>query len=112
MAIAREAEPVGSLKEVREAGLLREDLLGGRFHRRPVDGGVVVDLDVAPDVQRDEVDAAPRCLVERGRSRQFRRRRPVDADENWRISGIRHQGVLVVNDRHRAVGVADEAGTD
>src|SRR2546425_7548581 len=28
MAIAREAEPVGSLKEVREAGLLREDLLG------------------------------------------------------------------------------------
>jgi TPP-dependent pyruvate/acetoin dehydrogenase alpha subunit len=28
MAIAREAEPVGSLREVREAGLLREDLLG------------------------------------------------------------------------------------
>src|SRR5213595_2585316 len=28
MAIAREAEPVGSLKEVREAGLDREDLLG------------------------------------------------------------------------------------
>src|SRR6266446_7941788 len=28
MAIAREAEPVGSLQEVREAGLLREDLLG------------------------------------------------------------------------------------
>src|SRR6266852_1589564 len=28
MAIAREAEPVRSLKEVREAGLLREDLLG------------------------------------------------------------------------------------
>src|SRR2546428_6915992 len=28
MAMAREAEPVGSLKEVREAGLLREDLLG------------------------------------------------------------------------------------
>src|SRR3954465_3510669 len=28
MAIAREAEPVGSLKEVREAGLAREDLLG------------------------------------------------------------------------------------
>ncbi|MGZ4418059.1 MAG: thiamine pyrophosphate-dependent dehydrogenase E1 component subunit alpha [Gaiellaceae bacterium] len=28
MAIAREAEPVGSLKEVREVGLLREDLLG------------------------------------------------------------------------------------
>src|SRR5437868_15027244 len=27
MAIAREAEPVGSLKEVREAGLDREDLL-------------------------------------------------------------------------------------
>src|SRR5205814_9566895 len=28
MAIAREAEPVGSLKEVRDAGLDREDLLG------------------------------------------------------------------------------------
>src|SRR6266545_4756593 len=28
MAIAREAEPVGSLMEVREAGLDREDLLG------------------------------------------------------------------------------------
>src|SRR5258707_6569569 len=28
MAIAREAEPVGSLHEVREAGLDREDLLG------------------------------------------------------------------------------------
>src|SRR5438132_985774 len=28
MAIAREAEPVGSLSEVREAGLDREDLLG------------------------------------------------------------------------------------
>src|SRR5204863_442369 len=28
MAIAREAEPVGSLREVREAGLDREDLLG------------------------------------------------------------------------------------
>ena len=28
MAIAREAEPVGSLREVRDAGLLREDLLG------------------------------------------------------------------------------------
>src|SRR5689334_18052608 len=28
MAIAREAEPVGSLNEVREAGLDREDLLG------------------------------------------------------------------------------------
>src|SRR3989442_2749688 len=28
MAIAREAEPVGSLKEVREAGLDRDDLLG------------------------------------------------------------------------------------
>jgi TPP-dependent pyruvate/acetoin dehydrogenase alpha subunit len=28
MAVAREAEPVGSLKEVREAGLDREDLLG------------------------------------------------------------------------------------
>src|SRR5438445_13338160 len=28
MAIAREAEPVGSLKEVKEAGLDREDLLG------------------------------------------------------------------------------------
>src|SRR6267378_6333348 len=28
MAIAREAEPVGSLQEVRDAGLLREDLLG------------------------------------------------------------------------------------
>src|SRR3989440_7790015 len=28
MAIAREAEPVGSLTEVREAGLDREDLLG------------------------------------------------------------------------------------
>src|SRR3954471_19910755 len=28
MAIAREAEPLGSLKEVREAGLDREDLLG------------------------------------------------------------------------------------
>src|ERR1700745_1432351 len=28
MAIAREAEPVGSLHEVREAGLAREDLLG------------------------------------------------------------------------------------
>src|SRR5262245_40460244 len=28
MAIAREAEPVGSLKEMREAGLDREDLLG------------------------------------------------------------------------------------
>jgi TPP-dependent pyruvate/acetoin dehydrogenase alpha subunit len=28
MAIAREAEPVGSLNEVREAGLEREDLLG------------------------------------------------------------------------------------
>ena len=28
MAIAREAEPVGSLAEVREAGLDREDLLG------------------------------------------------------------------------------------
>ena len=28
MAIAREAEPVGSLKEVRESGLDREDLLG------------------------------------------------------------------------------------
>ena len=28
MAIAREAEPVNSLKEVREAGLDREDLLG------------------------------------------------------------------------------------
>src|SRR5215218_1858281 len=28
MAIAREAEPIGSLKEVREAGLDREDLLG------------------------------------------------------------------------------------
>jgi len=27
MAIAREAEPVGSLSEVREAGLDREDLL-------------------------------------------------------------------------------------
>src|ERR1043166_2467541 len=29
MAIAREAEPVGSLREVRDAGLDREDLLGG-----------------------------------------------------------------------------------
>src|SRR5688500_19109955 len=28
MAIAREAEPVGSLREIREAGLDREDLLG------------------------------------------------------------------------------------
>ena len=28
MAIAREAEPVGSLSEVKEAGLDREDLLG------------------------------------------------------------------------------------
>src|SRR5205823_6865213 len=28
VAIAREAEPVGSLKEVKEAGLDREDLLG------------------------------------------------------------------------------------
>src|SRR5207302_2694202 len=28
MAIAREAEPVGSLREVRDAGLDREDLLG------------------------------------------------------------------------------------
>jgi TPP-dependent pyruvate/acetoin dehydrogenase alpha subunit len=28
MAIAREAEPVGSLHEIREAGLDREDLLG------------------------------------------------------------------------------------
>src|SRR6266498_2795836 len=28
MAIAREAQPVGSLKEVKEAGLDREDLLG------------------------------------------------------------------------------------
>jgi len=28
MAIAREAEPVGSLQEVKEAGLDREDLLG------------------------------------------------------------------------------------
>ena len=28
MAIAREAEPVNSLREVREAGLDREDLLG------------------------------------------------------------------------------------
>ena len=28
MAIAREAEPVGSLREVKEAGLDREDLLG------------------------------------------------------------------------------------
>ena len=28
MAIAREAEPVGSLSEVRDAGLDREDLLG------------------------------------------------------------------------------------
>src|ERR671911_1708410 len=32
MAIAREAEPVGSLKEVREAGLDREDLLGVYRH--------------------------------------------------------------------------------
>ena len=31
MAIAREAEPVGSLTEVKEAGLDREDLLG--IHR-------------------------------------------------------------------------------
>jgi TPP-dependent pyruvate/acetoin dehydrogenase alpha subunit len=28
MAIAREAEPVGSLNEIKEAGLDREDLLG------------------------------------------------------------------------------------
>ena len=28
MAVAREAEPVGSLREVKEAGLDREDLLG------------------------------------------------------------------------------------
>lgn len=28
MAVAREAEPVGSLREVQEAGLDREDLLG------------------------------------------------------------------------------------
>ena len=28
MAIAREAEPVGSLREVKQAGLDREDLLG------------------------------------------------------------------------------------
>jgi TPP-dependent pyruvate/acetoin dehydrogenase alpha subunit len=32
MAIAREAEPIGSLKEVREAGLDREDLLGVYRH--------------------------------------------------------------------------------
>src|SRR5438094_8421075 len=32
MAIAREAEPVGSLKEVRDAGLDREDLLGVYRH--------------------------------------------------------------------------------
>jgi hypothetical protein len=28
MAIAREAEPVGSLREIKEAGLDREDLFG------------------------------------------------------------------------------------
>jgi hypothetical protein len=34
MAIAREAEPVGSLREIREAGLDREDLL--EIYRRLV----------------------------------------------------------------------------
>src|ERR671914_817968 len=49
MAIAREAEPVHSLKEVREAGLDREDLLGV-YHSTPLhrDMGVHVVRGVEP----------------------------------------------------------------
>lgn len=86
-----------------------QDFLGGRLHRRPVDRGVVVDFDVAPHVQGDEVDTSPGGLLKRDRGRWLRRGRAVDADQDRCVRGVGHQRVLVVNDRHRAVRMTDQA---
>ena len=66
---------------------------------------------VAPCMQGDQIHMPSRRLVERDRGGQLRDRRAVDADEDRRLRGVRHQRVFVVDDRDRAMCMLNQPGT-
>ena len=91
---------------------LGEQLLGLRAQRHPLFVGERVDRGVTPGVHRHQWHRAPGRLVESHRHRGLRRRRPVDAHDDRGLLGLHRRIGLLVNHRHRAVCVVDEAGAD
>ena len=90
--------------------LLSQCCILRRLHRQPVHAQKVARSELGPCVQGDEIHAPARRLVERDRRSKLGRGGAVDPDEDRRLCRMRHQRIFVVNDRHRAVRVLDDAG--
>ena len=91
---------------------LAEGLLPHRLHGRPIHAGEFEHPGIAPGVHGHQVDPAERRLLEGDLQGVFGCGRTVHAHHHRRLRRVRHQRILVVDDRDRAVRVMDQAGAD